>query len=673
MLLKKLATLLLFTFFSALLAGCSLDPSIYSAGLRSGMTMGQVASSLYGTTYVADDPFQTPCFREAYSDKNMGIISSSSQKAFYIFKDYEYVNQRCGSTSVYGVYLTWYRSLAEARRFVAGYSVGTASRPEPISSTTPATQATANTRSATQATANTRSATQTTANTRNSIKTLNSRLQVGLKKWQARNILYDRPQPLQYRQSLTKVWPHLYGENPFGTNCFRLYDKQKEIEILAGPGLDHFYVFNSVLTSSSSCAANYPFMGDGEFVAVMDSMDSVEEYLASIRVTITYSDGNVYTGFTSDGKPHGAGTMAYSNGDLYEGDFSNDEIKGVGTYTGSDGSSYVGEFANGNFNGIGNYYTPDGSILYEGEFLDDEFNGEGTYYNSDGSSYVGEFANGNFNGRGILTTPEGETLEGIFENDELIEIIAASDGFAPQNNDDLVSSDNELRQASSGSGFAITNDGYIITNNHVIQGCQNVRIHRNSNEIEAVIIARDEVNDLALLKANFIPEATFALADNTASLMQDIYVAGFPFGENISSSIKVTKGIVSSLSGIGNNYSEIQIDAAIQPGNSGGPIFDETGNILGVAVSTLNAETAFENFGAIPQNTNFGVKSSIVANLLTSNGIEVLPARSASFFSSIDLGELATNATFYLSCWMTLAQIQEMSTTKVMFDAFIQQ
>ena len=70
--------------------------------------------------------------------------------------------------------------------------------------------------------------------------------------------------------------------------------------------------------------------------------------------------------------------------------------------------------------------------------------------------------------------------------------------------------------------------------------------------------------------------------------LQDIIVAGFPFGDRVSSTLKFTKGIVSSVAGLGNNYSEIQIDAALQPGNSGGPIIDNYGNVIAVAVSKLD-------------------------------------------------------------------------------------
>jgi hypothetical protein len=161
----------------------------------------------------------------------------------------------------------------------------------------------------------------------------------------------------------------------------------------------------------------------------------------------------------------------------------------------------------------------------------------------------------------------------------------------------------ETRKVSSGSGFYVSNLGHIITNHHVIDGCGSMQVHVKGKMIEAIKIADDVMNDLALLKIEGTPGHVFALSDKSPYPLQDIIVAGFPFGERFSSSLKFTQGIVSSLTGIGNNYSEIQIDAALQPGNSGGPIMDELGNIVGVAVSKLNAQKIFKEDGIIPTHS----------------------------------------------------------------------
>ena len=148
--------------------------------------------------------------------------------------------------------------------------------------------------------------------------------------------------------------------------------------------------------------------------------------------------------------------------------------------------------------------------------------------------------------------------------------------------------------------------------------------------------------------------------------MEDIFVAGFPFGKKVSSSIKITKGIISSLTGLGDNFSNIQIDAALQPGNSGGPIFDVKGNVVGVAVAKIDLKHAIEHLGAIPENTNFGIKANIVSNLLTSNDI-ITGTPNTKIVSQSELSKTVSNATYYLSCWMTMAQIQKMQTQKVIF------
>ena len=159
----------------------------------------------------------------------------------------------------------------------------------------------------------------------------------------------------------------------------------------------------------------------------------------------------------------------------------------------------------------------------------------------------------------------------------------------------------------------------------------------------------------------------FSLSNEEPELLQDIYVERFPFGKTISSSVKVTKGIISSLSGIGNNYSNIQIDAAIQPGNSGGPILDEKGNVIGVTVATLDVKQVMDDYEAIPQNTNFGVKTSIVKGILQSNGVP-FSSTSGKSVSKKKLGRMISDGTYYLSCWMTIAQIERMRERKVFFD-----
>ena len=224
-------------------------------------------------------------------------------------------------------------------------------------------------------------------------------------------------------------------------------------------------------------------------------------------------------------------------------------------------------------------------------------------------------------------------------------------------------------KVSSGTGFFVSRDGHIISNYHLIGGCKNVKSHLRGTEQSLTVLTVDRVNDLALLKAIKSPTQVFSISRDNAYPLQEIIVAGYPFGKVVSSSIKFTKGIVSSLSGIGDNYSQIQIDAALQPGNSGGPIIDEKGNVIGVAVAKLDLKAVMKDFGVVPENTNFGIKSSTVLNFISANSVQTL-GPSKKEISKAELSKKISNATVYLSCWMTKDQIKKLKTKKVMFKEF---
>ena len=221
--------------------------------------------------------------------------------------------------------------------------------------------------------------------------------------------------------------------------------------------------------------------------------------------------------------------------------------------------------------------------------------------------------------------------------------------------------------ASSGTGFFISKEGHIITNNHVINACNATKVNYQGKVVVAKILARDRINDLALLQADIKPKDIFNISTDDADLLEEIYVAGYPFGKTISASVKVTRGVVSALSGLGDNYSNIQIDAALQPGNSGGPIIDNKGNVVGIAVSKLDYEKVIEAFGTIPENTNFGIKSSVLQTFIKSNNLNLPQTKSRGVISTKQIGNKIKNATVYLGCWMTAAKIEEMKTKKTLF------
>ena len=359
------------------------------------------------------------------------------------------------------------------------------------------------------------------------------------------------------------------------------------------------------------------------------------------------------------------GTYNYSDGRKYVGEWANDSWHGRGTATFSSGEAYVGEWRFNDRHGEGTNTWDDGA-KYVGEYKDDKRNGQGTFTWASGAKYVGGWKDDKYNGQGTYTYANGTVEEGIWKDSEFQYANKLSPpapvAKTPTQSDEIIS-------ASSGSGFAVSADGYVITNNHVIEGCQEVVVHTKSKDVTMRLITYDPQNDLALLKGDFRPSTVFALSRSRPELLQDVYVAGYPFGIEISTSVKVTKGIISSLTGIGNNFSNIQIDAALQSGNSGGPIIDDLGNVVGVAVSKLDAKYMFDNFGSIPENTNFGIKSNIVRNILDSNDVNN-PSANRSEISKSKLGKMISNGTYYISCWMTMAQVEKLRTKKVMFENF---
>lgn len=227
------------------------------------------------------------------------------------------------------------------------------------------------------------------------------------------------------------------------------------------------------------------------------------------------------------------------------------------------------------------------------------------------------------------------------------------------------SSEEKLLQISSGTGFFINNQGYFVSNNHVVDICYEVKTKNQGIIYQANIISVDQVNDLAIGKIN-ISKNTHIPLSNGAKLGEDVLVAGYPLSRLLGESIKVTRGIISSLSGMRNDYGIFQMDAAVQAGNSGGPIINNLGELVGVTVSKANAEVFLEQTGSLPENINYGIKSETLETFLKANKVK-LPRR--SFFSNNDpktgnqLAEIASEATIHLQCWNTMAALKEIAKT----------
>ena len=211
--------------------------------------------------------------------------------------------------------------------------------------------------------------------------------------------------------------------------------------------------------------------------------------------------------------------------------------------------------------------------------------------------------------------------------------------------------DDKIVPAGSGSGFFVSKDGHVITNYHVIEGCDINKLSFKGSQTEVKVLAVDKVNDIAILKASAKPDVIFPVSNEDVSLLEDVIVAGYPLGKQISSAIKTHKGVVTALAGAGDNYSFFQTDAAINQGNSGGPIINQKGNVVGIAVATWVEEGV--------QGVHFGIKSSTLKTFASANGLS-FESPNYRELSNKDLGKLITKGTVYVECHMTVAKIKKM-------------
>lgn len=181
------------------------------------------------------------------------------------------------------------------------------------------------------------------------------------------------------------------------------------------------------------------------------------------------------------------------------------------------------------------------------------------------------------------------------------------------------------RASSTGSAFAVTANGLAVTNAHVVQGCGSV-VDEQGRPVR--VLASDRRRDLALIDTGrgfgsvvrFRPQAAVDLGET-------VLVFGFPYGQALGTGINVTNGIVTGLAGPGGDVSRFQMNAAVQPGNSGGPAVDDAGLLLGVAVGRLNDLAVLRATGSLPQGVNFAIRAAEVERFLAEQNVR--PARGA--------------------------------------------
>jgi S1-C subfamily serine protease len=210
---------------------------------------------------------------------------------------------------------------------------------------------------------------------------------------------------------------------------------------------------------------------------------------------------------------------------------------------------------------------------------------------------------------------------------------------------------------SSGTGFVIGNGNSVLTNFHVVDGCQSVRV---ANVEIGVIKTVDRRNDIAVIQSGRPISASLRLrVDDEVKPGEEIVVIGFPLRGILSSAPTVTTGIVSSVAGLHDDRTRMQISAPIQPGNSGGPVLDRAGNVVGMVVSTLNV---LRIAPMIPQNVNFAIPASVITSVLDANSIKYQVGTASRQKSVAEVVAAASPAVVSLEC---LGREQPATTTGI--------
>jgi serine protease Do len=209
------------------------------------------------------------------------------------------------------------------------------------------------------------------------------------------------------------------------------------------------------------------------------------------------------------------------------------------------------------------------------------------------------------------------------------------------------------RAVSTGSGFLVGPER-VLTNQHVVNGCNRVVLRAPDGRwLGAVPPARvDAELDLALLSVPGLEGPALAFRSAPPVRRGEGVVAyGFPLAGLLSSDPKLTRGEVNGLAGIGNNRSHYQISAPVQPGNSGGPLLDLHGHVVGVVVSKLDAQRVAQRIGDIAQNVNFAVQGEAALAFLRRAGVQPALAESrGAERSAADVGEIADRSTVFIRC-----------------------
>jgi serine protease Do len=254
------------------------------------------------------------------------------------------------------------------------------------------------------------------------------------------------------------------------------------------------------------------------------------------------------------------------------------------------------------------------------------------------------------NGRNLTLATGGELEEGLIALADIISKDAEPpkvDAAARPAVTEPPIAETAPTEKSSGTGFSVSADGFVISNNHVVDGCHSIEV----DGVPSKVIGTDASFDLSLLKMDGQHDRPFAqFAQSPAALNSDVTVAGYPLSDLLGG-LNVTRGAVTSVKGLGGDGTNMQISAPVQPGNSGGPVVNAFGAVVGVVVSKLDAQLVQDNVGDIPQNVNFAIRSEIAKLFLYQNDVAPSISTTTDRLAPEDLAKTLQDVTHVVTCF----------------------
>jgi serine protease Do len=181
---------------------------------------------------------------------------------------------------------------------------------------------------------------------------------------------------------------------------------------------------------------------------------------------------------------------------------------------------------------------------------------------------------------------------------------------------------NKSIEASQGTAFVVSSEGHLLTCAHVLGELKEATITLNGQRLLADVLKSDSKADLALLKLREpLPAGSavlaFRAAAKPAAMGEDVFTIGYPLSRMLGNQARMTRGLLSATAGLRDDLREVQVSAEIQPGNSGGPLLDREGLVLGIVHRTINpTAVAQATGGALPQNINFAIKAQPVLDFI---------------------------------------------------------